>query len=96
MVQRIGGNRRKSRHKMSKNIRERGKFSLRRFLQKFIEGDKVYLVADSAYQKASFPSRFQGKNGTIKKKIGRCYEVQIKDINKVKTILTHPIHLKKA
>lgn len=96
MVTRIGGNRRKSRHKLSKNIRQRGKLSLTKFFRKFDEGDKVYLVMDPTYQKASFPARFHGKAGVIKAKRGKCYEIEIKDFSKKKRILTHAVHMKKA
>jgi large subunit ribosomal protein L21e len=94
-MKRIGGLRRKTRHKLKKNVRTKGKISLRRFFQKFEEGDKVYLVAEPAIQKGLYNPRFHGKAGTIKEKQGSNYYVQIKDGNKIKTILTHPVHLKK-
>ena len=94
-MQRVGGLRRKSRHKLKKNVRTKGKISLRRFLQKFVEEDKIYLVAEPAVQKGMYHPRFHGKAGIIKGKQGSNYYVEIKDGNKSKTILIHPIHLKK-
>ncbi len=94
-MKRTGGLRRKTRHKLKKNVRTKGKISLRRFFQRFNEGDKVYLSAEPAVQKGLFHPRFHGKAGTIKSKQGTNYYVQIKDGNKTKTILAHPIHLKK-
>ena len=96
MVTRIGGTRRKTRHKMSKNIRSRGKLSLVRYFQKFKEGDRVYLVSEPSVHSGLYHSRFHGKAGVVLAKRGTCYEVEIKDINKVKTILAHPVHLKMA
>lgn len=95
-MQRIGGFRRKTRHKLRKNIREHGKISIRRFLQTFNAGDRVYLKADSSYQEGMYFSRYHGKAGLIEGKQGKCYYVKIKDHNKVKKLLIHPVHLKRA
>ncbi len=94
-MQRTGGLRRKTRYKLKKNIRTKGKISLRRFFQRFKEGDRVYLSAEPAIQKGMYHPRFHGKAGTIKDKQGTNYHVEIKDGNKTKTVLTHPVHLKK-
>jgi len=94
-MKRIGGLRRKTRHKLKKEIRTKGKISLRRFFQRFKEGDKVYLSAESAVQKGLYHPRFHGKAGTIKAKQGSNYYVEIKDGNKPKTVLIHPVHLRK-
>jgi len=96
MVKRTGGFRRKTRHKLKKNVRTRGKISITRYFQKFIEGDKVLLVAEPAVQKGMYFPRFHGKAGIIKNRVGRCYEVSIKDGNKAKTVIVHAIHLKKV
>jgi len=96
MVKRVGGPRKKARHKLKKNYRDRGKISLRRYLQEFKVGDRVYLVVEPAVQKADFHMRFSGKAGVIKGKRGNCYEVLIKDIKKEKLLIVHPVHLKSA
>ena len=54
MVTRIGGFRRKTRHKLKKTVRTRGKLSLTRFLQSFVAGEKVVLSAEPAYQKGMY------------------------------------------
>lgn len=95
MAKRIGGSRRKSRHKLKKNMRAKGKLSLRRFFQKLEEGVKVVLNSESSYHKGSYHMRHHGKIGTVTGKNGNCYKVQIKDINKEKTLVVHPVHLKK-
>ena len=96
MVQRIGGSRRKTRHKLLKPKRSKGKISVKNFFQTFNEGEKVVLKAESAVQKGMYFPRFHGKTGTIKKKAGSCYKVSIKDGNKIKELIVHPVHLKKV
>jgi ribosomal protein L21E len=95
MVTRRGGNRRKTRHLMKKNVRDRGKLSLTRFFTEFAVGDKVKLLAEPAYQKATFFLRFYGKNAIVQGRRGNCYEVSIRDGGKIKTLITHPVHLRK-
>ncbi len=96
MVQRIGGSRRKTRGIFSKKQSLRGKISLRRFLQGFEEGEKVAMVAEPAHQKGMYFRRFHGKTGTVLRKIGKCYEVKIRDQNKEKRVVVHPVHLKRV
>jgi len=94
-MKRVGGFRRKTRHKMAKNVREKGKISLVRYLQKFNEGDRVCLIAEPAVQKGMYFPRFYGRAGTVQAKVGRCYEVLIKDGNSNKIVIAHPVHLKR-
>lgn len=95
MVDRVGGFRRKTRAKLRKNVSDKGKISLRNFLQEFKEGDIVKLGAEPAYQKGMYHPRFYGKVGVVSKVVGKCYEVQIKDFTKPKTVVVHPVHLVK-
>ena len=95
MVKKTGGFRRKTRHKLSKPRRKKGKISIKKFFQSFEKGDKVSLNAEPAVQKGMYFPRFHGKTGIIKKKIGRCYNLLIKDGKKEKTLIVHPVHLKK-
>lgn len=94
-MKRIGGLRRKTRHKMSKNVKTRGKISLTRFFNKFVEGERVCFNAEPGYQGGMYDPRFHGKIGIVKSKKGRCYEVAFKDFKKPKTAVVHPVHLKK-
>lgn len=95
-MKRVGGNRRKSRYKMKKSVSEKGKLHISRFMQKYEEGDKVLLKAYPSYQKGLFCLRFHGKVGEIKTKQGDCYGVAIKDGNKAKVCIVHPVHLLRA
>ena len=95
MAQRIGGFRRKTRYKLKKNIRQKGKLSISRFFQEFKIGERVKLLAEPAIQKGMYFPRFHGKSGKITGKQGKCYKVKIKDFKKQKELVVHPIHLRK-
>ncbi|MBI4452149.1 50S ribosomal protein L21e [Candidatus Woesearchaeota archaeon] len=95
MVTRKGGIRRKTRYKLRKEKRDRGKISIAKYFQSFAVGDMVSLSAEPAVQKGMYHPRFMGKAGTVKGKRGRCYEISIKDGGKQKTLVIHPIHLKR-
>ncbi|MBS3135290.1 50S ribosomal protein L21e [Candidatus Woesearchaeota archaeon] len=95
MTKRIGSARRKTRSKLSKNVRRKGKISLSRYFQTFREDDVVRLIAEPAYQNGMYHPRFHNKAGVIKGKKGECYEVMIKDGKKEKMLIVHPVHLKR-
>jgi len=95
-MKRIGQARRKTRNKLSKSQREKGKLSLTKFFQKFKEGDNVILKAEPAVQKGMYHPNYYGKRGVVKGKQGRCYEVAIKDRTKSKLLIVHPVHLMRA
>lgn len=96
MTQRIGGFRRKTRHKLSKGIKQKGKVSLKRYFQEFKEGDKVCLSAEPSVHDGMYFPRFHGKVGEVIRRQGKCYEILIKDFTKPKKVLVHPVHLKIA
>jgi len=93
MVQRVGGFRRKTRSKLKKQYRQKGKISIRKFFQGFKEGDKVTFKPEPAVQTGMAFPRFQGKSGVITGKQGECYKIQIKDGNMKKIVVIHPVHL---
>jgi|TARA_Y100000031_G_C8214025_1_gene382411 ribosomal protein L21E len=93
-MNRIGGSRRKARHKYTKERRAKGKISVTNFMQSFDPGAKVHLSIEPAYHKGMYHSRFLGKSGTVKAARGKCYEVVINDKGKEKILLVHPVHLK--
>jgi len=96
MVTRIGGQRRKTRSLMKKAKRQRGKVSLRRYLQEFEQGVRVALKAEPSVSKGTYFRRFHGEVGVVSKRLGTCYEVLIKDGGKVKQIIVHPVHLRRV
>ncbi|MEW5897492.1 MAG: 50S ribosomal protein L21e [Nanoarchaeota archaeon] len=95
MVMRIGTKQRKTRYKFRKNYREKGKVSLSRYFQAFNPGERVNLKINSGVVEGRFFPRFQGLSGEITGKKGSCYRVLINDNGKEKTLIVHPIHLKK-
>jgi len=96
MTKRIGGFRRKTRHKLRKNFRQKGKLSLTRYYNEFNVEDKVQLLADPGIQKGMYFPRFHGKRGIVTGKKGNCYQIDIKDGGKAKKLVVHPVHLKKV
>lgn len=95
MVTRIGKARRKTRAKFKKSAKEKGRLSLTKYLQSFEIGERVVLKMEPAVQKGIYFPRFHGKAGVVKGKQGRCYLISIKDLKKEKTVLVHPVHLKR-
>lgn len=94
-MKRIGGFRRKSRHKFTKNKRSKGKISITKYFQKFNIDQKVALSVEPAVQKGMYCARFMQKTGIVKGMQGSCYKIQIIDGRKNKTLIVHPIHIKK-
>ena len=77
-----------------KKQREHGKIKLSKYFQDFKKGDKVAVVRELATQ-PKFPKQLQGRTGTIEGTRGNSYVVKIKDLNKEKTYIIHPVHLSK-
>lgn len=88
------GIRRKSRDKLSKHVRERGKIKIREILKELKEGDTVAIVIDPSFHYGMPNPRFYGLIGKVLRKRGECYEVLIRDKEKEKIIIAHPAHLK--
>ncbi len=81
---------------MRKDARAKGKIRLASYFAKYKPGDKVALFAEPAVQEGIYHLRFHGKVGTVTGTQGRCYTVAILDGGKEKTLLVHPVHLKKV
>ena len=96
MVTRLNGARKRSRHKMLKSAREKGKLPFSRYLQSIKVGERVTLKAEPGYQNGMYCLRFHNKIGTVTGKKGKCYEISIKDGGKKKMVIVHPVHLVKA
>jgi len=92
----MGGMRRKTRNKLKKAPREKGKISIKQYLKKLQPGEQVILKIEPSVHKGMFLPRFHGKTGIIKEARGSCYQVSIKDGNKRKTLIVHPIHMRKS
>tara|TARA_Y100000310_G_scaffold318878_1_gene373457 strand:+ start:23166 stop:23459 length:294 start_codon:yes stop_codon:yes gene_type:complete len=90
----ISGLKRKARYKLKKERRQKGKISISRFMQSFKKDQKVHLSIEPSFHKGEPHTQYIGKTGTVKGQRGKCYEVSIKDGNKEKLLIVHPIHLK--
>ncbi len=77
-----------------KRSREKGKIKLSNYFQEFKQGDRVAVKQELALQ-PKFPRKLQGRSGVVMNKRGNCYIVEIKDLNKPKTYIIHPVHLLK-
>jgi len=78
-----------------KAVRTKGKIPLSRYFQKFKEGDYVAVAKEHSVI-FGYSNRLQGRTGIVIGKRGEAYEVKIKDLNKPKTYMIKPIHLKKV
>jgi len=94
-MKKTGGLRRKTRSLFKKHRKDKGKLSLRNYLQTFEKGSRVKLSVEPAVQKGMYHPRFYGKTGIVKAKKGKCYEILITDGGKQKTLIVHPVHLKR-
>lgn len=79
-----------------KSPRTKGKISLTRFFMPFKVGERAQLSAEPAVQKSLYHRRFHGRSGIVTAKRGACYELKLKDGNKEKMVIVHPVHLKKV
>lgn len=96
MAQRQGGGfRRKTRHKLQKRKRHRGKVTITRMLQEFKIGDKVRVIQEPAIHKGMPNPKFKNVVGEVIKKRGKAYIVKLKDLNKIKRVVSASVHLRK-
>jgi large subunit ribosomal protein L21e len=77
----------------AKKVRDKGKLKLSQYFKKVDDGASVAIVADAGVR-ASFPKRIQGLSGKVVEGRGKFKVVEIKDGNKMKTFIVHPVHLK--
>ena len=92
-MRRSKGSRSKSRYKMKKPIRKRGKLPVSKLIQEFKVNDTVSIVNEPSIQKGQPHPRFHGKTGIVVEKRGRSYLVQIADGKTNKKIISRPVHL---
>ncbi len=72
--------------------KDKGKVSIRKYMQEFKKDDVVSIKVNPLYQAIPHP-RFNGKTGKIVSVQGRAYYVSIADGGKKKNILVTPEHL---
>jgi large subunit ribosomal protein L21e len=95
MAKRQGGSRRKTRHKLQKRKRDRGKVTITRKLQEFNIGDKVRILQEPAVQKGMPSAHFKNTVGKVVKKQGKSYVIEVKDFKMLKKVISAGVHLRK-
>jgi len=83
----------KSSRKSTKSVRQKGILPITRIIKSFKPGDKVHIKIEPSYPKGMPHPRFHGRTGLIKGKKGRAYEIKLRDGNKEKSVIAHPVHL---
>lgn len=76
-----------------KPVRERGKIRFSEYFKKLDNGDKVAVKKEQSVEN-NFPKRIQGRTGTVIDQRGSNYIINLKELNKEKTFIIHPAHLK--
>ena len=76
-----------------KKLRQRGKIKLSQYFKKIVAGKTVAIVPELGIR-ISFPKRIYGKSGKVVGDRGRFKVVKLRDGNKEKTFIIHPVHLK--
>ena len=97
MVKAPRGWRHRTRKVFKKHVRERGAVPpLSLLMIEYKPGDKVHIKPNPAIWKGMPHRRFVGKTGTVIGKRGKSYIIQVRDGNKIKTIIVRPEHLRPA
>ncbi len=77
----------------AKKIRAKGKLKLSSYFRTIDNGERVAIVDERGIH-MNFPKRLRGMSGVVKAARGKFKEIEIKDGNKLKTFIIHPVHLK--
>lgn len=96
MVKRAGSFRARTRKKLRKVPRTRGKVTITRMLQGFKAGEQVVIKQEPAIHAGMPHPRFKGIGGTVVGKQGTAYKIRIRDKNATKTLIAAPVHLLRA
>ena len=89
------GYRNKTRKRHRRKARDKGLGSIEKYLIDFDVNNKVDIITNSSQHKRGMPHRrYHGLTGTVIGKRGRCFEVQVKLGNSMKTLLIGREHLR--
>jgi large subunit ribosomal protein L21e len=91
MVKASRGLRTGTRRKLKKGYRD--KFTITPYMREFKEQDRVTVSPDPSSQKGMPHVRFKGNAGTVVRKRGDAYMVEVRIGGKKKTITARPEHL---
>lgn len=88
------GKKNRTRDKLRKRVRDKGKVSIQRVIQDLKPGSKVEISIDSSVALGQPNPKFHGKTGDIHDIQGRSYVVSVRDGDKIKKVISRPEHLK--
>lgn len=88
------GERRKTRYKLQKNVRERGLSPVSRAIQEFEIGQSVHIKLDPSVHRGMSNPKFHGKTGKVIGQRGRAYILEVSDGNATKQVFLYPEHLR--
>lgn len=88
------GERRKTRYKLKKNVRERGLSPVSRAIQEFEIGQSVHIKLDPSVHRGMSNPKFHGKTGKVIGQRGRAYILEVSDGNATKQVILYPEHLR--
>ncbi|UUX92758.1 50S ribosomal protein L21e [Methanoplanus endosymbiosus] len=88
------GQRKKTRYKYKKELRQRGIGPVTRLIQEFEDGQRVHIVVDPSVQTGMPHRRFHGRTGKVIGKQGRAWVLEVRDGNSLKTVISRPQHLR--
>ena len=77
----------------AKKIRDKGKIRLSSYFKSIEDGERVAVI-DERGVRMNFPQRLRGLSGKVIGSRGKFKEVAIKEGDKTKTFVIHPVHLK--
>ncbi|MGB9675041.1 MAG: 50S ribosomal protein L21e [Candidatus Nanoarchaeia archaeon] len=96
MVKRAGTFRSRTRYKLRKPPRDRGKVKVTSVLQTFEPGEKVIIHIEPSVHKGMPHPKFKGRHGIILEKVGNGYKVAVRDGGSQKILTVRSVHLLKA
>jgi large subunit ribosomal protein L21e len=96
MVRPSHGPRKHTRQTLSKAPRARGLTPITHEFQVFQVGEKAHIFLDPSIHHGMPAVRFHGKTGTVVGTQGKAFVLEVKDGNKIKTVLVTPEHLRKV
>jgi large subunit ribosomal protein L21e len=94
MAVRSKGLRSKSRNKLTKKPRERGRPPVTHTLREFPPGTRVAVKINPSVLKGMPHIRFQGLTGVVIGRQGNAFRVQVNDKKKAKELVVRPEHLR--
>lgn len=94
MVVRSKGSRSKTRHKLAKTARTRGAPPVTHSLRSYEPGSRVAVVVNGSVHAGMPHHRFHGLTGTVIKKQGGSFVLQVRMGGKMKTVVARPEHLR--